>query len=821
MKQLTVLSALATAVLSTSHQTIHAEELPHPAEVKPAIEASKVQKAAVTEAEVTAAQSDLDKASQAASNQEEVVNQAQKEVESAQKETNQVQTELVEAAELAEQATPENISKAKEAIKKAEEKVTEATQSLQDKNQEEVKAKEAIKAQEAVVSTAQEEVNKQTQAVTEAQKDVNTAQAILDGTGQAAVVAKAEEAAQKLTEDKQALATAQAELVAAKESDTKRATAIEAAEKTLSQANQNLESKIATATQATIKADEAAKQLSSAQEAFKVAENDLKGINTITLSPEYIAALRDYALNYTEKGAAAKATLKVLSPTLKASNQYKENANDSQTTYDINNLPEEFRKELSWFASDLINQIRKAFGTPKTTVTSSSLAFAAKVADGYVEDNWSRDDILTTGHDAKAINRAAKQFGLVTTDSDEEAQGLQYYENLKVNFYGLKTVSVAEAKHRVYDSILEFMFNEYEWLHAQSIAGLKNEDGEYLGVDFSSSSGISGIHFLTVSPSKLTPSSKFNRTELVNPKTTADIKSRYEVAKNALNQAMVLNNQAQAVKTKTVQDQEAAQNQVTIAQSTLESAQAVPVLTPQAENKLLNAQEVVKKAEKANAEAQANLANLKADVKVKQANLVRAKQTLEQKQAILNQAKQVLAKEQGKLAQLQADLQQSRTNVKTAQEQLSTAQSNLKKAQNYLASLKEAPARLEQVKARLLQATTVLKAKEAVLTESQSKLAELKQVEVKATHHYQTVLTAYQNHLEVQRQEELAKQYETLVRMGKQPVPVVDVSGRVTGYVADISPKAKLPKTSSQSSSLAMLGLLLAGFTFVRKKRKE
>ncbi|WP_155964032.1 SEC10/PgrA surface exclusion domain-containing protein [Streptococcus ruminantium] len=818
MKQLTVLSALATAVLSTSHQTIHAEEVPQATEPKPVAETSATQQVTVTE--VTAAQSDLDKASQAASNQEEVVNQAQKEVESAQKETNQAQTELVEAAELAEQATPENISKAKEAISKAEEKVTSSTQSLQDKNQEEVSAKEAVKAQEAVVSTAQEAVNKQTQAVTEAQSDVNTAQAILDGTGQAEVIAKAEETAQKLAEDKQTLATAQADLATAKQADTKRATAIEAAERTLSQANQNLEAKTATATQATIRADEAAKQLSSAQEAFKIAENDVKGINTITLSPEYIAALRDYALNYTEKGEAARATLKTLSSILKASNQYKENANDSQTVYEVNNLPEEFRKELSWFGSDLINQIRKAFGTPKTTVTTSSLEFASKVADGYVEDNWSRDDILTTGHDAKAINRAANQFGLVKTDSDEEAQGLQYYENLKVNFYGLKTVSVAEAKHRVYDSILEFMFNEYEWLHAQSIAGLKNEDGEYLGVDFSSSSGISGIHFLTVSPSKLTPSSKFNRTELVNPKTTADIKSRYEVAKNALNQAMVLNNQAQAVKTKTVQDQEAAQNQVTIAQSTLESAQAVPVLTPQAENKLLNAQEVVKKAEKANVEAQTNLANLKADVKVKQANLERAKQTLVQKQAILEQVKQVLTKERDKLVQLRADLQQAQLNVKNAQEQVSTAQSNLKKAQNYLASLKEAPARLEAAKAHLLQVSTVLKAKKEVLKEALDKLAELKQVEVKATHHYQTVLTAYQNHLEAKRQEELAKQYETLVRMGKQPVPVVDGSGRVTGYVADM-PKAKLPKTGSQSSSLAMLGLLLAGFTFVHKKRKE
>ncbi|WP_449463811.1 hypothetical protein, partial [Streptococcus suis] len=52
-----------------------------------------------------------------------------------------------------------------------------------------------------------------------------------------------------------------------------------------------------------------------------------------------------------------------------------------------------------------------------------------------------------------------------------------------------------------------------------------------------------------------------------------------------------------------------------------------------------------------------------------------------------------------------------------------------------------------------------------------------------------TVLSAYQAVLEVQRQVELAKQYETIVREGGQPVPVVDETGRITGYVSE-APKA-------------------------------
>ncbi|HEM5493820.1 TPA: peptidase, partial [Streptococcus suis] len=96
-------------------------------------------------------------------------------------------------------------SKAKASIKNAEATVTETSQNLEDKNQAEADSQQAVKDQKTVVSTAQVDVNEKTQAVTEAEKDVNTAQAILDGTGQAEVIAKAEQAEKQLTEAKQAL----------------------------------------------------------------------------------------------------------------------------------------------------------------------------------------------------------------------------------------------------------------------------------------------------------------------------------------------------------------------------------------------------------------------------------------------------------------------------------------------------------------------------------------------------------------------------------------------------------------------------------------
>ncbi|HEM2698235.1 TPA: SEC10/PgrA surface exclusion domain-containing protein [Streptococcus suis] len=837
MKQLTVLGALATAVLSTGREVVHAEEVPQATESKPIVETSTSQQATVTETDVATAKAELDKANQTVTAQEEVVNQAQKDVDTAKETVNQAQTELVESAELAEQATPENISKAKASIKNAEATVTETSQNLEDKNQAEADSQQAVKDQKTVVSTAQVDVNEKTQAVTEAEKDVNTAQAILDGTGQAEVIAKAEQAEKQLTEAKQALVTAQTELTTAKQADKNRQTAIEEADQALDKAKQVLDAKTQVANEATAQADETAKQLATAKTIFQEAENDKNSINTITLSSEYITALRDYALNYTEKGAEATAILKALSPALKTSNQFKANANDSQTTYAVNELPAEVRQELSWFASELINQVRQAFGTANVVVTDQALEFADMVTDGYVTDNWSRSDVLTTGHDAKAINKAANQFGLATTNSVEEADGLQYYENMHNYAYEQKTITLTEAKRKVYESIVEFMFNNYEWLHAQNIAGLEATGVNYLGVDVSTRTGVTGVHFLTVDPSKLS-TSHFG-TELVNPNTAQAILSRFEQAEHMLSQATTTNNRAQEAKTKALKEQAESQTQVVTAQASLTKAQAVPMLTPQAQANVLTAQEAVKKAEAEHKEAQATLANLQADVKVKQANLAKAKQTLAQKQAILDKAKEQLSIEQEKLARLQLDLETAHTNVAVAQTQLSTAQSKLKEAQTYLIKLEEAPARLEVAKIRLLQASNSLKAKEAILTEALETLAELKQEEAKALNHYQTVLSAYQAVLEAQRQVELAKQYETIIHEGGQPVPVVDGTGRITGYVSE-APKApaqtskpitqtvptkttqaSLPTTGTKTSSLTVLGLALASLVFFSRKKKE
>ncbi|MFM0611606.1 SEC10/PgrA surface exclusion domain-containing protein [Streptococcus suis] len=825
-KNMQVLSGVAAAVVSAGVVTsVHAEELPQNMETQLVIEANTTKQATVTESDVTSAKAEQDTAKEAVTKQEEVVAQAQKDVDTAKDVVRQAQTELVGATELVEQATPENISKAKDAVAQAEASVTEATQNLEDRQQAEVIAEQAIKKQEKVVSTVQADVNEKTQAVTEAQKDVDTAQAILDGTGQAEIVAKAEQAEKQLYDTTQALATAQTELAEAKEKDANRQIAIEDATQTLNQTNQVLEAKTQVANEATAQAEETAKQLVTAQIAFQEAENEKNSINTITLSPEYIAALKEYGKTYSK---SAKDKLESLIADLRNQNTFKTNPNDSQELLDTNNLSEAVRTELSLFASDLINQIRQLVGTKPTVVTKGALQLADATTDGYVADNWSWNDV---GHDIKAVKQAAETLGLKT--------GGQYYENMFTVSRPQPKMTISQAKAMIYQGLLNFMVGGYEYLHALSIVGLSN-DVVYSGVDLSSRQDASSVHFLTVADAHILVGSTFDKTAIENLHTSDQILANYRQAQGSLTQATTANNQAQEAKTKALNEQTAAQAQVATAQSRLATANTVPILTPKAETNLVLAQEAVQKAEAEHKEAQANLANLQADVKVKQANLETAKQALVYKQVILEESKERLSEEQAVLARLHST-NKTKEGVLSAKEQLTTAQTAFKTAQFKWISLEEAPVLLEKVKAFLLKSSTELKTKEAVLTQELEKLSGLKQDEAKASEHYQTVLKVYQEVLEAERQVKLAKEYESILRKGGQPVPVVDETGRVTGYMAAIprvqvpvakpisnttpvkTTKAGLPNTGEQLSVvLPMLGLIgLFGLATTRRKKQS
>ena len=168
----------------------------------------------------------------------------------------------------------------------------------------------------------------------------------------------------------------------------------------------------------------------------------------------------------------------------------------------------------------------------------------------------------------------------------------------------------------------------------------------------------------------------------------------------------------------------------------------------------------------------------------------------------------------------------------------------LGKAQVTLANLKNAPQLLKDAqakeaiaKANLLDALDSLKAELLKLKDLQ-----VKQVAAQAV--YDTTSKAYQNVLEAQEKERLQAEYDSLVAQGKQPIPVVNETGKITGYTV-LAPEApqsaskaqgevvtaakkaeakELPNTGTEAhAGLATLGLLgaLGGFGLLSRKKKE
>ena len=91
-----------------------------------------------------------------------------------------------------------------------------------------------------------------------------------------------------------------------------------------------------------------------------------------------MAALKEYAAT-AKPSDELVAILTQLSKEHYKNNKYVVNSNDNRVTkYDLNNLPEIIAKDLSLFAVDLINQIRKYFGTFWVNVSEDSVGFAKK-----------------------------------------------------------------------------------------------------------------------------------------------------------------------------------------------------------------------------------------------------------------------------------------------------------------------------------------------------------------------------------------------------------------------------------------------------------
>lgn len=834
-------SVLATALVTTTGVIAQAEEVPSVVpEAVGTTTIENIQTVVPTEQEINNAKIELDAATSAVNAQENIVNNQQVEVNQEAMAVSSAKEELTTAQKIADNSTEENIASATTAVTDSENNISHTEQAISEAQETVEQQEAAVVAQETVVTEKQQVVTKKQADVTTAQEIVNVAQVNLDGTGASHVVAEQERAQKNVVVAETDVIAAQNELATALENDEKRAVEISAAEKEVATATKQVSETGTTLEAAKLTSTETQAILSSATASLETAKADFESINTIYVSDEYVQALKNYELGL--KGqydrAAAITVLKSLNANLRTANKYKSNSNDKLVSIaDVNNLSTEIIQELSLFGSDLINQVRVKFGTPTTSVTTSSIQVADMVTDIYVSDNYGWNRIVESSHNDNAL------------DTVGEKLHVSVGENL--NTWNRTTISTTldHLKSLVYQSMVEFLYNGREWLHARSIAGLDDTSSQesYIGVDISSIAGATSVHVNDVDSNALFTGNTFNTTAITNPENSSTIRANYETAQTAYKQAVTNNQVAQTTLLEVKTAYETAKEQLISAESKLALAIATVEQAPAASIKLTTAQETLVSAKSALELANKAVANLNASIQEKQELLATAKSVLNEKELELDSAKAELVAEITKLNGLKERVRSTKETIATLEKQLATEKQLLSDAKQYLTNLQNAPALLAAAQTKFDKANSSMTSKYEKLQSEKAILEKLKDSYVIANNTYRKLSDAYNAYLselaEKELKERLDNEYKAIVENSGSPVPVVDGNGKIVGFVdankeevisgpslkspVVVPPKVSLtiqnansvekenalPKTGEVKSSLFVLGLSLLGLS--------
>ena len=576
------------------------------------------------------------------------------------------------------------------------------------------------------------------------------------------------------------------------------------------------------------------------------ANHKVEAINTITLSQDYIAALRDYNQNFTKY---SKAELKAQTDKLVAmgkalakQNQFKTNQDDSDLdTLDLNHLPAEVREEMSLFAADLLNQIRAAFGTAKVEVSRG----ATEAVNEHVSTSATNG---VKGHDRVNLDRVLAKVGI--TSGTEESIGLMGGSG---SARKQQKISLRELKRLIYNNILNLMFNAFEdvednenneFLHAGTLAGL-SESGvkkAYLGVGTSYKDDFwQVVNFLFVYDKALTQPNTFDAKALSNPFDSKEVLVRQKAVQSAYDLAKNADEQAKANQAKAETNYQKAKEKLALVIAKRDSLKAETPLTPAAEAALIKAQATLKADEEENKVAQEAVKQLNADVKAKQAALAQAKAELAQTETELKALEAILSTEQFTLAAKQATLAQARSLVEQRATELVQVKEHRTKAQAVVVQLKAAPAMLKQAQMAYRSAKQMLLEKKEILGHEEAKLTVLKAEQAEVTKQHQALVKIYQEQLEAERQAKLAAQKVAIEQAGGEAIPVVDESGKITSYVDGkkqaVTPTLTpinhkqvkvnynvstnhLPSTGETTSLLGLFGgVILLVLSFVSRKR--
>ena len=811
-----------------------------------------------SQSDVDKAKAESDKANQDVVKQKEVVASTEANIANAEKTI----ADTTKKKEEAESVTPEKVVEAKaDAEKKASELATaEKTVANADKS---VSATaEKVADQTKLVSNAEKTATTTANKVADAQKKVDALSSTTDTTQLEKEVATL---TNRVAEDTQEVATAQTNLDNAKKAQSNKDQAIKDAQTGVS----NAEAKLGQATTAlaNAKADQSNKDkaVTSAKADLDRAKEELANTNvatnTITLSQEYMALLKEYlttgkpeALGQKLKELAFKEFQKVGSVTFDNGEVYRydlpfnSTKKDQNTKIDVNNLDLATRKEISLFAADLINQIRKQFGSAPVTVTAGSLKVAEDATKAATND---------FGHDYNALDKVGNANKTLLSE-------LAAFKDESIT-------TLAALKHEIYDSIISMLYDDshVKFGHAKQLVGIHEpEEGymQYVGLATRSTNTFpAAIHFVGTSDNVISDGSTFDKTVVPAPTT----------------------------------DTNALQEKLSLAQSTYEDALKA---SQEAKSAVQSAQTAYTNAETALANARTNLSNLvgnKIDVPALEKALADAKDKLAQDTKALQTAKESLALAKSNatdkakaLADAQSALETAKAEQSTANQSLATAKSELevltkahdvsvlarKSAGADLARKREASKEATDTYTVLELALTkrdeVLKALDKELTDANAKLGVLRaeletakeelarlggiaEAKARVYENFKQLKADHDAYLaEQQRLQDLKDKADAIRNAGGQPKEVTDASGKVVDVVdgkaqnkavvatvgtkedrtyqapaqatnakatnAKAEPKKQLPNTGTEETMLGLLGLgLLAslGLGYIKKDR--
>lgn len=811
-----------------------------------------------SQADVDTAKAESDKANQDVAKQKEVVTATEANIANAEKTIADTTKKVEEASSV----TPEKVVEAKANAEKKASELATAEKAVADADKSVSTTAEKVADQTKVVSNAEKTATDTANKVADAQKKVDSLSSTTD-------VAPLEKEVATLTnqvsEDTQAVETAQTNLDNGKKAQSNKEQAIKDAQTGVSQAESNLSQ--ATTALASAKADQVNKDkaVTTAQADLDRAKEELANtdvaVNTITLSQEYMSLLKEYlttgkpeALSQKLKKQGIKELQKAGTVTLTKDGEiyrfdlpFNSTKKDQNTEVDVNNLDYETRKDLSLFAADLFNQVRKQFGTDLVSVNDDVMTIADKVAK------------LTKGieyHDTKTLKSVGKEYGVLLA----ELIGNDTH----------KLTTVAEIKRAIYNDVYAMLYwdTHADWGHAQGVSHVADEPfmsyHQYLGISTSYDENTdTKIHYLGTSDNVTSYGAKFDKTKVISAPSTAEkvakLQEKLDLAQSTYDDAVKASQEAKS----TVQS---AQTAYTNAETALANARTLlsdllgnKIDVPSLEKALAYAKDKLAQDTKALQTAKESLALAKSNATDKAKALAEAKSALETAKAEQSTADQSFETAKGELEVLTKAHDVAVLARKSAGQDLARKREASKEASDTYEVLELALTKRDEVLKALETELTGINSKlgvlRAELETAKEELARLEGIAEAKARGYENFKQLKADHdaylAEQQRLQALKDRAEEIRNAGGEVKPVLDADGKVVDVV-DAKAQAKavnvfyntatptitaqdtakaetkqatekaLPNTGEASSMLALLGSLVGlGGLGVLAKRKD